>query len=218
MMPVGRLDPGPDWTARYQAALELTQEAEAVVLGPHTDLGIDAPPERDNQFGAATITGRRARIWVAYAGLNGQDRRWFRAESPDRAWRRLQDAGRRTRERAERPDRACTDCGAVIAGTARRDKVRCDRCTVANRRANRRTNHPGPGQGARTDLPTSRTVYGAPPKGRGDTPHNDSPTYKVVGSPSQPTGSPQTTRLTAAETNPTPVPRRTARPHSVGAP
>jgi hypothetical protein len=170
-MPSGRPDAGPDWTARYQGALELTHEDEPLVPGSHTDAGIDAPPERDNQFGSST-SASSWRGWIPYAGLDGTDRRLFREGSPDRAWPSLLAAARRARERDARPDRACIDCGAVIPRTARVDKVRCDRCQVALRRANRRTKMPGPGQGARTNLPTSRTVYASPPKGVGN---NDLP-------------------------------------------
>jgi hypothetical protein len=206
MMPAGRLDPGPDWRGRMGDALELTHEDGLLVPGPHTDYGPDARPERDNQFGASTFTGEPTNraVWrgmTAYAGLDGTDRRWFREETPDGAWRRLQAAARRTAGRAARPDRACGDCGAVIPGTARRDKTRCERCQAASRQTNRRARSgPRPGQGARTDLAsTSVTVYSAPPKGRTTT-HNDSPALVQApgsafagGSPNRQPGTPQPT-------------------------
>lgn len=157
MMPAGRPDPGDDWRGRMGAAIEITREDEPLVPRSHTDAGIDAPPERDNQFGSST-SASSWRGWIVYSGLDGTDRRLFRAESPDRAWRSLLTAARRARERAVRPDRACIDCGAVIPRTARVDKVRCDRCQVALRQRRHRKH----------DV----TVYTSPPKGVGTT---DSP-------------------------------------------
>lgn len=188
--PAERPDPGPDWTARYQAAIELTHEDAP---GP----GLDPTWRRK----------KGVRGWaemVAYAGLNREDRRWFREETPDRAYDRLQAAAKRAKDRADRPDRACLRCGVGIVGTARRDKVRCDRCQAANRQADRRARSgPRPGQGARTDLAsTSVTVYGAPPMGRGN---NDSPALQAVRDPSLLTGSLNRQPGTPPPTTQTPV-------------